>query len=72
MAGDAKNPIEIDTYENLYKSLDAEFYSILDLYRWIKTGLYTPNINEIPYSWALSIRYLIEYNDYLERQQRIF
>lgn len=72
MAGNAKNPIAIDTYENLYKNLDAEFYSILSVYQWHKTGLYKVDIDKIPYSWALSIKYLIEYNEILELNRKIF
>lgn len=67
MAGTPENPIAIDTYYNLYRCLDSEFYTIYNIYKWHKCGLYRINIDEIPYKWALSIKYLIEYNEILER-----
>ena len=70
-AGTADNPIAYDTYENLYKCLDTEFYSILDIYMWQKSKLYKVDIDKIPYSWALSLKYLIEYNEFLEINRKI-
>lgn len=72
IAGTAENPIAYDTYENIYKCLDAEFYSILDIYMWHKSGLYKVNIDNIPYKWSLSVKYLIEYNEILEKNRKIF
>lgn len=68
LAGNAENPIAFDTYENLYKCLDSEFFTILGIYKWFKSGLYQVNIDEIPYGWALSLKYLIEYNNIVERK----
>lgn len=68
LAGNANYPVAFDTYENLYKCLDSEFYTILGIYKWFKSGLYQVNIDEIPYKWAVGLKYLIEYNEILERK----
>ena len=62
-AGTPENPIALDTYENLYKNLDDEFYRILALYSWYKSGLYKIDIDTIPYSMVLGLKYLIDYNE---------
>lgn len=62
-AGTPENPIALDTYENLYKCLDDEFYSILSVYSWFKSGLYRVNIKDLPYKWAVGLKYLIDYNE---------
>ena len=66
-AGTPENPIALDTYENLYKNLDDEFYRILAIYSWHKSGLYKVDIDKIPYSMALGLKYLIEYNEVVEK-----
>lgn len=67
MAGDFKNPIAVDTYKNLYKCLDDDFYLILSMYKWFETGLYKIDLNNIPYKVALGLKYLIEYNEILKK-----
>lgn len=62
-AGTPENPIAIDTYENLYRNLDDEFYRILAMYSWHKSGLYRADISKVPYGWALGLKYLIDYNE---------
>lgn len=62
-AGTPENPIALDTYENLYKNLDEEFYRILAMYSWQKSGLYKVDIDKIPYSMVLGLKYLIDYNE---------
>lgn len=62
-AGTPENPIALDTYENLYKNLDDEFYRILAMYSWHKSGLYKVDIDKIPYSMVLGLKYLIDYNE---------
>lgn len=69
MAGDFKNPIAIDTYKNLYKCLDDDFYLILSIYKWFKTGLLKVTLEDLTYDVALGVRYLIEYNQYLEKKE---
>ena len=68
MAGDYKNPIAIDTYKNLYKCLDDEFFMVLSIYKWFKTGLLKIALEDISYDIALGVRYLIEYNEYLDKK----
>ncbi len=63
MAGNAKNPVAIDTYENLYGCLDPEFFAILGVYSWFKSGLLKVEIANIPYGWVLGLKYLIDYNE---------
>lgn len=62
-AGTPENPIALDTYENLYKNLDDEFYRILSMYSWHKSGLYKVDIDKIPYSMVLGLKYLIDFNE---------
>ena len=62
-AGTVDNPIALDTYENLYKNLDDEFYRILGLYSWHKSGLFKVDIDKIPYPIVLGLKYLIDYNE---------
>lgn len=69
-AGSPENPIAIDTYENLYKNLDDEFYRILAMYSWHKSGLYKVDIDKIPYSMVLGLKYLIDYNE--SQKMRLF
>lgn len=60
---DFKNAIAIGTKEEIYSNLDNEFYTILEFWRWFKTGLMPLTLNDIPYWQAVGIRYLIEVND---------
>lgn len=62
-AGTTENPIALDTYENLYKNLDDEFYRILAMYSWHKSGLCKLDIDKIPYPMVLGLKYLIDYNE---------
>ena len=62
IAGTPEKPIAIDTYENLYKCLDSDFYTILSIYSWFKSGLYQVNINDLPYCYAVGLKYLIDIN----------
>lgn len=63
MAGTVENPLAIDTYENLYKNLDDEFFNILGLFSWFKSGLLQLDVSDIPYKYALGLKYLIDYNE---------
>ena len=63
IAGTPKNPIAIDTYENLYKCLDDEFFRFLGIYSWFKTGLLKVEISDLPYKYAIGLKYLIDYNE---------
>ena len=63
MAGTVENPLAIDTYEKLYKNLDDEFFTILAIYSWHKSGLLSVDIADIPYKYAVSLKYLIDYNE---------
>ena len=48
---------------NLYKSLDSEFFTILGIYSWVQSGLLTVNIMDLPFGYALMLKYLIDYNE---------
>lgn len=63
MAGTAQNPIAIDCYRNLYMCLDSDFFAILGIYSWFKSGLLNVNIENIPFGYALGLKYLIDYNE---------
>lgn len=66
-AGTVKNPIAIDTYRNLYANLDDEFYRILNIYSWFKTGLVNLKVQDLDYKIALGLKYLIDYNEIEKR-----
>ena len=60
---DFKNPIAIGTKEEIYSNLDNDFFLIVELWRWFRTGLMPLKLDNIPYWVAVGIRYLIEVND---------
>lgn len=60
--GDVKNPIAIGKKGELWKNLDAEFFHIVELWRWKKSRLLDFKADELPYPIALGIRYLTEVN----------
>lgn len=63
MAGNAKHPVAIGTYEELYKALDDEFFKILSIFSWWKTGIAKIDISDLPYKIAVGLKYLIDYNE---------
>lgn len=63
MAGNAKHPVAIGTYESLYKSLDEEFFRILSIFSWWKTGIVKLDVSDLPYTMAVGLKYLIDYNE---------
>ena len=63
IAGSAQNPIAIDSYRNLYKCLDSDFFAILGIYSWFKSGLMQIDIENIPFGYAMGLKYLIDYNE---------
>ena len=63
IAGTPQNPVAIDTYENLYKCIDDEFYRILGIYSWFKSGIVHIDVSDLPYNLAVGLKYLIDYNE---------
>lgn len=57
---DFQNAIAIGTKEEIYANLDNDFFLILELWRWFKTGLMKLTLDDIPYWQAIGIRYLVE------------
>lgn len=70
-AGTVKNPIAIDTYKNLYACLDAEFYKILSIFSWHKSGLIRVNAEKLPYKITLGLKYLIDIDEIDKRSSLI-
>lgn len=70
-AGNVKNPIAIDTYKNLYSNLDEEFYLILSIFSWYKTKLINLNVEKLPYTIALGLKYLIDLDEIEKRTSLI-
>lgn len=66
-AGNVKNPIAIDTYKNLYSNLDEEFYLILSMFSWYKSGLISLNVEKLPYKIALGLKYLVDLEEVEKR-----
>lgn len=66
--GDFKAPIAFGTYKELYSNLDEDFYKILSIFKWHKTGLISVNIDDLTYAQAVAVKYLIEYNDSLKQR----
>ena len=70
-AGTVKNPIAIDTYKNLYACIDNEFYLIISMYSWFKSGLISINAEQLPYKIALGLKYLIDIDEIEKRSSLI-
>lgn len=59
MLGDFKNPVAVGLKRDLWANLDAEFFQILEIWRWHRSAKLI-DLNTLPYHLACGVRYLIE------------